>query len=98
MLDISPDTLPVDMLASLRIFGGDTKVGITGNEFEVKYIFLIGFIILIGVNSVCSVTYLSVLLPIPLNTVRLEFDLLTRFNQYTVSGKGAPKGGKEFNF
>ena len=41
MLDISPDTLPVDMFVSLRIFGGDTNVGITGNEFDVKYIYFL---------------------------------------------------------
>ena len=81
MLDMSPDTLPVDMVVSLRILGGDTEVGITGKEFEVKYMFLIGFIILIGEKSVCNVTYLSVLLPVLITAARLAFELLTRFNQ-----------------
>ena len=81
MLEISPETLPVDMFVSPRILGGDSQVGITGNEFEVKYVFLIGFIILIGENSVCKVTYLSVLRPVLATTVRLALDLLTRFNQ-----------------
>ena len=41
MLDISPETLPVDMFVSSRIFGGDTNVGITGKEVEVKSIYVL---------------------------------------------------------
>ena len=49
MLDVSRDTQPVDKFVSRRILGGDTKVGITGKEFEVKSMFLIGIILQSGV-------------------------------------------------
>jgi hypothetical protein len=36
ILEISPDTLPVDKFVSPIIFGGLTNVGTIGSEFEVK--------------------------------------------------------------
>ena len=55
----SPLTEPTDRVLSPTIFGGDTKVGWIGNVLDVKYTFLIGFMILIGENSVCKIIYLS---------------------------------------
>jgi hypothetical protein len=60
LLEISPATLPVDKFVSPIIFGGDTNVGTIGSDVVVKNIFLIGFNIGRGENSVCNVIYLSV--------------------------------------
>ena len=59
ILDISPDTLPVDIFVSPITFGGLTRVGTIGSDVVVKNIFLIGFMIGSGENSVCKMIYLS---------------------------------------
>ena len=48
-----------DIFVSSNILGGLTNVGTIGSVFVVKYTFLIGFMILIGENSVCNTIYLS---------------------------------------
>ena len=59
MLEISPLTEPVAIFVSPITFGGLVKVGTIGSEFVVKNIFLIGFKIGRGENSVCKIIYLS---------------------------------------